>query len=797
MSPRIRKLTFCMLVIFLVSFFPTQVASAQIISGTETWTTDRVLSEDLIIDGHLTIASGVTITFECAADEIFDAYNLIVNSGGQLNADGVTFQGDGSAGCWGGIVILSGDDQAVIQNSVIRDVWVGLTISDSSPTISGNEIHNIKGPDDTDPGDDGYSAAGITILSSTVEITPIIQNNHIHHIMGGAGADGAAGADATDPAFAGENGEVGGDGGEVVGIKIADSNTNAVIQGNTIEYLMGGACGIGGDGGNGAAGVDGAAGGEQGRIGGDAGHGGQGGAPGKVYGIYAYGTANTHIIDNEIAYLTQPDACTGGDGGTGGEGGRGADGDDVTDIAGGQGGSGGLGGSGGASSANDYGVTGIFVMFPSGTQAAHDTISGNTLHDFQGGDSVPGGAGGIGGRSGDGGDGAPASGLGTGDGGPSVIGGIGGNGGASSGGFNAIGIILSNIELSVESNTIYNLTAGGGSEGGTASDGGTGGTGGAGGYYVIDDYYGNGGDGGMGGTGGQGGAGGDGGHAIGIVTGGDNATSLNIEIFNNDIWVIHGGEGGDSGLPGNGGAGGNGGDTLDPGFGVAGNGGDGGRGGPGCSGGDAGYGVLILLNTGHANVYNNTLVDATAYETGGAFTAGGAGGMYGSGGLGGTDGLDGSVGSVGLDIGKYGNGNQAVGVLQLVGDNLTNVYNNILYLSDSTPENTYAFNELDATFASLDYNNLYGWHYTESTTANGSNTIYSDPLFVSASDHNLESGSPCIDAGTNAGAPSEDIAGNARPFDGDGNHTATVDVGAFERQTVNEVSPCYLPLFLR
>ena len=84
---------------------------------------------------------------------------------------------------------------------------------------------------------------------------------------------------------------------------------------------------------------------------------------------------------------------------------------------------------------------------------------------------------------------------------------------------------------------------------------------------------------------------------------------------------------------------------------------------------------------------------------------------------------------------------------------------------------------------SLSHNDVYGCGtpYDPATTPH-STDLACDPLFVdeSADNYHILPGSGCIDKGVSAGAPSDDIDGFTRPRDGDGDGTASVDIGCYE-----------------
>jgi len=79
---------------------------------------------------------------------------------------------------------------------------------------------------------------------------------------------------------------------------------------------------------------------------------------------------------------------------------------------------------------------------------------------------------------------------------------------------------------------------------------------------------------------------------------------------------------------------------------------------------------------------------------------------------------------------------------------------------------------------SIQYSDIQGGFGDPNTTHN----VDKDPLFIDANSGNfyLQSGSPCIDAGTNENAPSVDLDFLSRPQDGDGDGEAICDMGAYE-----------------
>ena len=108
------------------------------------------------------------------------------------------------------------------------------------------------------------------------------------------------------------------------------------------------------------------------------------------------------------------------------------------------------------------------------------------------------------------------------------------------------------------------------------------------------------------------------------------------------------------------------------------------------------------------------------------------------------------------------------------------VSNNIMYAKDGESTNSIS----DSSNFSFDNNLAYNGVFKGTGTGN---VLNKDPLFVNAAnrDFRLKSGSPAIDAGSNA---FNSITKNT-PLDGDGDGSVLIDIGAYEAPTDKTPSP--------
>ena len=138
------------------------------------------------------------------------------------------------------------------------------------------------------------------------------------------------------------------------------------------------------------------------------------------------------------------------------------------------------------------------------------------------------------------------------------------------------------------------------------------------------------------------------------------------------------------------------------------------------------------------------------------------------------------------------------GSAEIVNNTIVGCYDGVSLLSGApVVSNNLFYSNVTAILADttpvLDYNGFWmnGTDFTVPTgTLTGTHNVFSNPLFVdpAAGDYHLQIGSPMIDRGTSAGAPSTDYDGQARPT-GEG-----VDIGADE---VVPTYATYLPVVLK
>ena len=112
-------------------------------------------------------------------------------------------------------------------------------------------------------------------------------------------------------------------------------------------------------------------------------------------------------------------------------------------------------------------------------------------------------------------------------------------------------------------------------------------------------------------------------------------------------------------------------------------------------------------------------------------------------------------------------------------------------LWNDLPEEIYFGEDEDPNSITIAYSDIQGGEAGIVTNNNGTvywleGNINENPLFINTGEHpySLLENSPCIDAGipdtTGLNLPPYDIIGNLRIWDGDGNGTAIIDMGAYE-----------------
>ena len=137
----------------------------------------------------------------------------------------------------------------------------------------------------------------------------------------------------------------------------------------------------------------------------------------------------------------------------------------------------------------------------------------------------------------------------------------------------------------------------------------------------------------------------------------------------------------------------------------------------------------------------------------------------------------------GVDSGAEGNPS-AIQNCTIVGNRAGATGGGVVYLTGNVLRNSIVWGNVAPRNAQIDYTPKITsgplFCCIQDWTTHTLGTISADPRFVGPADFHLRRLSPCIDRGSDIGAPPLDFEGNRRPVDGNGDGTVRADMGAYE-----------------